>query len=73
MNSKRDDQSVMNLGPKPHKWELAAEYLVSRLEVPLRDWLRESGLPGTVNVAADGSWPVGDRIQFLKLLCGGIQ
>lgn len=71
MNRKATHRAVGDLAPESHRWELAAEYVTaSDLEDPMRRWLRDSGLPGAVSLAEDGSWPLADRIQFLKLLCG---
>jgi hypothetical protein len=64
-------RSIEDLGPGPHEWKQAAEQMaVVPLSDPLRHWVRESGLPGAVAIADDGSWLLSDQIRFLKILCG---
>jgi hypothetical protein len=71
MNRNATHRSVRELGPGPHTWEQAAEYLaMAQLEMAFRLCLRNSGVPGADSIADDGSWPLADRVRFLKFLCG---
>ena len=71
MDSSPNHRSISELGPAPHTWDQAAEYLaMAQPEKVLQPWLRESGLPGADSLADDGSWPLPDRVKFLKVLCG---
>jgi hypothetical protein len=69
MNSKVTQRSIRELGPAPHTWEQAAEYLCMD-EKALWHWFPDSGVPGADGLKEDGSWPLADRVQFLKVLCG---
>lgn len=71
MNRNATHRLIGDLGPQPHTWEMAGEYMaVAQIEEPLRHCLRDSELPGADGVAEDGSWPLADRVRFLKVLCG---
>jgi len=71
MSDDTTDESTEDLGSQPHTWEQAAQAMAAtQLEAPLRGWLRGSGLPGADNINDRDSWPLADRVQFLKLVCG---